>query len=214
MSTVTYLKWVLSHMWYTCYTRAWVLSHIWNEYCHTSKVRLLSLIWDEYSHIPDMSVVTHLKWVPSHIWMSMLRTFISIFRHLNETCHTYDRIVSKIKMKSVLLVSLFWIFDFLLSFFFWRSLSWRWKRQRVSRRVALWLRVFDDHSVFLSVSLFFLFFFLLFFLSLFAEEAQRVETCFNVAPEYIIFFFSPVLVFFFAVSSLLFVSPFLPFLLI
>jgi len=195
MSVVTHLKWVLSHMWCTCYTRAWVLSHIRNENCHTSKVRLLSFIWDMYSHIPDMSIVTHLKWVPSHIWMSVLRTFMSIFRHLNETCHTYDGIVSKTKMKCVLFVSLFWIFDFLLSFFFGGTARADGGRGRECRGVLLcgsgYLMIFL--SFFLSPFSFFLSFFRLFFLSLFAEEAQRVEACFNVAPEYIIFFFSPIL---------------------
>jgi len=117
MSHVTHMnescqvyKWVTSYMNESCHTYEWDMSHIWlshvthmNESCPTYVTSHLSIRRFLVRGKAVMALIrmdmSHMKWVLSHVWMSpewvMSHIRMSHVTHKNETCHTCERVTSR-----------------------------------------------------------------------------------------------------------------------
>jgi len=91
-------KWVMSHIWMSHVTHITYIGAQWRGLCN--EICLCRWLWWHFSFMPHiwMSHVAHMneschtyEWVMSHIWMSHVT-------HMNESCHIYEWVMSHIWM--------------------------------------------------------------------------------------------------------------------
>ena len=104
LSMAVHLEWVMSHIWMSHVTHMHVVCLIWNgtvyvyapRVSHVTYVHVVCLVW--------LSIAVNLEWVMSHTCdlcyeqvggaASGYTTRVSHGTHMNESCHTYEWVMS------------------------------------------------------------------------------------------------------------------------